>query len=80
MSRHSEQERLFREAARRELTRRRNHRRDFLTRSLVTGLGLAGVEFAARSGVQPALRRRQPSADADILSVDFKTCIRRSRR
>ena len=35
----NEQERLFREAARRELAAGRIDRREFLTRSLVTGLG-----------------------------------------
>ena len=39
MSGRSEQERLFREAARRELAAGRIDRREFLTRSLLTGLG-----------------------------------------
>ena len=43
MSGRNEQEYLFQEAARRELAQGRIDRRDFLTRSLLTGLGLAGV-------------------------------------
>jgi len=43
MSGPSEQEYLLREADRCELAQRRIDRREFITRSLVTGLGLAGV-------------------------------------
>ncbi len=60
MSRRIEQEHLFREAARRELAQGRIDRREFLTRSLVTGLGLAGVGVAAKSSVQPAFAADRP--------------------
>src|SRR6201996_5412545 len=55
MSGRNEQEYLFQEASRRELAQGRIDRRDFLTRSLLTGLGLAGVGAVAKSGVQSAL-------------------------
>ena len=54
MSGRNEQEYLFQEAARQELAQGRIDRRDFLTRSLLTGLGLAGVGAVAKSGMQPA--------------------------
>ncbi len=60
MSGRNEQEYLFREAARRELAGGRIDRRDFLTRSLLTGLGLAGVGAVAKSGVQPAFAADRP--------------------
>jgi ABC-type glycerol-3-phosphate transport system substrate-binding protein len=66
MSGRSEQEHLFREGARRELAQGRIDRREFLTRSLVTGLGLAGVGVAARSGIQPAF-----AADSRPLTPTF---------
>jgi ABC-type glycerol-3-phosphate transport system substrate-binding protein len=49
MSEPSEFHHLLRQAARRELVAGRIDRRDFLTRSLVAGLGLAGVGVAAKS-------------------------------
>ena len=48
---HDEREYLFREEARRELAQGRIGRREFMTRSLVAGLGLAGVGAIAKSGV-----------------------------
>ena len=66
MSRRSEQEQLFLEAARRELAQGGIGRREFLTRSLVTGLGLAGVGVAARSGIEPAF-----AADSRPLTPTF---------
>src|SRR5271166_3497997 len=60
MSGRNEQETLFREAARRELAQGRIDRREFLTRSLVAGLGLAGVGAVAKSGVQPAFAADRP--------------------
>ena len=60
MSGRNEQETLFREAARRELAQGRIDRREFLTRSLVGGLGLAGVGAVAKSGVQPAFAADRP--------------------
>src|ERR1700756_137174 len=66
MSGRNEQEHLFQEAARRELAQGRIGRRDFLTRSLLTGLGLAGVGAVAKSGVQSAL-----AADSRPLTPTF---------
>jgi ABC-type glycerol-3-phosphate transport system substrate-binding protein len=60
MSRRSEQEYLFREAARRELAQGRIDRREFITRSLVAGLGLAGVGAVAKSAIQPAFAANRP--------------------
>ena len=60
MSGRNEQEHLFREAARRELAQGRIDRRDFLTRSLLTGLGLAGVGAVAKSGIEPAFAADRP--------------------
>ncbi len=60
MSGRNEQETLFREAARRELAQGRIDRREFLTRSLVAGLGLAGVGAVAKSGVRPAFAADRP--------------------
>jgi multiple sugar transport system substrate-binding protein len=62
----SEQERLFREAARRELAAGRIDRREFLTRSLLTGLGAAGVGTVARSGIERAF-----AADSRPLTPTF---------
>ena len=55
-----ERECLFREEARRELAQGRIDRREFITRSLVAGLGLAGVGAIAKSGVQPAFAADRP--------------------
>src|SRR5580700_3018128 len=60
MSGRNEQECLFQEAARQELTRGRIDRRDFLTRSLLTGLGLAGVGTVAKTGITPAFAADRP--------------------
>ena len=63
MSGRNEQEYLFQEAARRELAQGRIDRREFITRSLVTGLGLAGVGAVAKSGIDASVRSG-PTADA----------------
>ena len=60
MSGRNEQEFLFQEAARRELAQGRIDRRDFITRSMLTGLGLAGVGALAKSGVTPAFAADRP--------------------
>ena len=60
MSGRNEQEYLFQEAARRELAQGRIDRREFITRSLMTGLGLAGVGAVAKSGVTPAFAADRP--------------------
>ena len=67
-----ERECLFQEEARRELAQGRIDRREFMTRSLVAGLGLAGVGAIATSGVQPAFaadrlsRQRSTSGYNDL--------------
>ena len=66
MNQRNEQERLFRDAARRQLAAGRIDRREFLTRSLVAGLGAAGVGVAAKSFVQPAF-----AADSRPLTPTF---------
>jgi multiple sugar transport system substrate-binding protein len=60
MSGRNEQEYILQEAARRELAEGRIDRREFLTRSLVTGLGLAGVGAVARSAIRPAFAADRP--------------------
>jgi multiple sugar transport system substrate-binding protein len=60
MSGRNEREYLLREESRRDLALGRIDRREFLTRSLVTGLGLAGVGAVARSGVGPAFAADRP--------------------
>ena len=55
-----EQEYILRQAALRELQQGTIDRREFLTRSLVTGLGLAGVGAVARSGVRSAFAADRP--------------------
>jgi len=60
MSGRSEQEYLLQEALRRELAQGRIDRREFITRSLVAGLGLAGVGAVAKSGIQPAFAADRP--------------------
>jgi ABC-type glycerol-3-phosphate transport system substrate-binding protein len=49
-----EQEHILQQIARRQLLRGTIDRREFLTRSLVTGLGLAGVGAVARTGIGSA--------------------------
>ena len=56
-------------SARQQLLQGRIDRREFLTRSLVTGLGLAGVGARGEDRHRLGLRRRPP-ADADLLPVD----------
>jgi multiple sugar transport system substrate-binding protein len=56
----SEQEDLLREADRCELAQRGIDRREFITRSLVTGLGLAGVSVVAKSGMGSAFAADRP--------------------
>ena len=60
MSGLSEQEYLLREGGRRELAERRIDRREFITRSVVTGLGLAGVGAAAKSSIGRAFAADRP--------------------
>jgi multiple sugar transport system substrate-binding protein len=60
MSGRSEQEHILQEASLRELTAGRIDRREFITRSLVTGLGLAGVGAVAKSGISPAYAADRP--------------------
>ena len=55
-----EQEHLVQDALRRELHAGRIDRRDFIQRSLVAGLGLAGVGAVAKSGVSPAFAADRP--------------------
>src|SRR5260370_41466619 len=60
MSGLSEQEFLLREGDRCEFAQRRIDRREFITRSLVTGLGLAGVGAVAKSGIGRAFAADRP--------------------
>jgi multiple sugar transport system substrate-binding protein len=60
MSGPSEQEYLLREADRCELAQRRIDRRELITRSLVTGLGLAGVRAVAKCGIGRAFAADRP--------------------
>src|SRR6202162_1844837 len=60
MSGLSEQECLLREGDRCELAQGRIDRREFITRSLVTGLGLAGVGAVAKSSIRPAYAADRP--------------------
>src|SRR4029077_15988488 len=60
MSGLSEQEYLLRKGDRCELAQRRIDRREFITRSLVTGLGLAGVGVLAKSVAGGAFAADRP--------------------
>jgi multiple sugar transport system substrate-binding protein len=60
MSGRKDQEYLVQEAGLRELAQGRIDRREFMTRSLVAGLGLAGVGAVAKSGIQPAFAADRP--------------------
>jgi multiple sugar transport system substrate-binding protein len=60
MNGRDEREYLLREAARLDLAEGRIDRREFIMRSLVTGLGLAGVGAVAKSGVGPAFAADRP--------------------
>ena len=55
-----EQEHILQEAARRQLLRGNIDRREFLTRSLVTGLGFAGVGAVAKGGLGSAFAQDRP--------------------
>ena len=55
-----EQEFLLQQAARRQLLKGRIDRREFISRSLVAGLGMAGVGVAAKYGVGSALAQERP--------------------
>ena len=46
-----EQEYVLQQAGRRQLLQGTIHRREFLTRTLATGLGLAGVGALAKTGI-----------------------------
>ena len=60
MSGRNELEIALRQAAYRDLSRGRIDRREFITRSLVTGLGVAGVGALAKSGIRPAFAADRP--------------------
>ncbi len=60
MSGRKEQEYILQDAALGELARGRIDRREFMTRSLIAGLGLAGVGAVAKSSVTPALAADRP--------------------
>src|SRR4051794_38216279 len=60
MTTRKEQEFLLQEIARRELAAGRIDRREFLTRSLVAGLGLAGVGTVAKGGIGSAWADDRP--------------------
>jgi multiple sugar transport system substrate-binding protein len=60
MSGRKEQEYILQEASLRELSQGRIDRREFMTRSLIAGLGLAGVGAVAKSSVTPALAADRP--------------------
>jgi multiple sugar transport system substrate-binding protein len=55
-----EQEHLLQQAMRRELLRGGIDRREFLTRSMVAGLGLAGVGAVAKTGIGSAFAQERP--------------------
>ena len=60
MTLRKEQEYILQEASRQQLLAGKIDRREFLTRSLVTGLGLAGVGAIARNGTRPAFAQDRP--------------------
>jgi ABC-type glycerol-3-phosphate transport system substrate-binding protein len=60
MSGRKEQQVILQNAARGELAQGRIDRREFMTRSLVTSLGLAGVGAVAKSGIGPAFAADRP--------------------
>jgi multiple sugar transport system substrate-binding protein len=60
MSVRNEQEYVLQQAGRRQLLRGAIDRREFLTRSLVAGLGLAGVGTVAKTGIGSALAADRP--------------------
>ena len=58
MAERKEQELLLQQAWRKQLLRGQIDRREFLSRSLVAGLGMAGVGVAAKYGISPAQAAR----------------------
>jgi ABC-type glycerol-3-phosphate transport system substrate-binding protein len=60
MTTRKEQEYLLQQEGLRQLQRGGIDRREFLTRSLVAGLGLAGVGAVAKSGIRPAWADDRP--------------------
>jgi multiple sugar transport system substrate-binding protein len=60
MSGRKEQEHILQEGARRELASGRIDRREFITRSVVAGLGIAGVGTVAKSGIGTAFAADRP--------------------
>jgi ABC-type glycerol-3-phosphate transport system substrate-binding protein len=56
----NEQEYVVQQAIRRQLLRGTIDRREFLTRSLAAGLGLAGVGAVAKTGIAPAFAADHP--------------------
>ena len=60
MSGRHEQKAALQTAALRELAQGRIDRREFMTRSLVAGLGAAGVGVVAKSGIGPAFAADRP--------------------
>ena len=60
MSKQNELKSLFQDALRRELAAGRIDRREFITRSLVAGLGMGGVGAVAKSGVSSAFAAERP--------------------
>jgi ABC-type glycerol-3-phosphate transport system substrate-binding protein len=60
MTRWNEQQQIVQDTTRRQLAQGRIDRREFMTRSVVAGLGLAGVGVVAKSGIRPALAADRP--------------------
>jgi ABC-type glycerol-3-phosphate transport system substrate-binding protein len=60
MSGRKEHEYVLRDASRRELELGRIDRREFVSRSLIAGLGLAGIGTVAKSSLTPALAADRP--------------------
>jgi hypothetical protein len=60
MSSRKEQEYILQNGTRAELAAGRIDRREFITRSLVTGLALAGVGAIAKSSIHPAFAADRP--------------------
>ena len=60
MSIRKEQEFILQHALREELMQGKVDRREFLTRSMVAGLGLAGVGAVAKGGMTPAFAQDRP--------------------
>lgn len=60
MTKRREQEHLLQQASRQQLLAGAIDRREFLTRSLVAGLGMAGIGAAVKSSLTPALAADRP--------------------